>query len=206
MNEILIAFSKDSPSQVSALAKKVRLALLSPAGLGYFPSPEPSMAAIETAITVLDKAIAAEDSSSAAALRKSLIADLVKQLLRLVNDLELTADGDPVMLAATGFDLRKKPGARRTGPIATPENLRLRHSPISGDILAKVKAVEGADNYHAQSALSPDGPWIDIDPFSNSQQILFKGLPRGKDVYIRVRANGPNGPGGWSDIATIMVI
>jgi hypothetical protein len=35
--------------------------------------------------------------------------------------------------------------------------------------------------------------------------MLFTGLPRAKDVWIRLRVQGTNGPSGWSDPATILV-
>lgn len=41
-----------------------------------------------------------------------------------------------------------------------------------------------------------------------SQKIRFRGLSRGKDDHfrVRVRALGANGPSGWSDVATLMVV
>lgn len=37
-------------------------------------------------------------------------------------------------------------------------------------------------------------------------EMLFTGQSRGKDYYFRVRASGANGPSGWSDLATTMVV
>ncbi len=61
--------------------------------------------------------------------------------------------------------------------------------------------------YEAQYTLGDPtvGPWIDIEPFSSSRHFEIPGLPRGKDVWVRVRARNANGPGPWSDPATTMV-
>ena len=76
-----------------------------------------------------------------------------------------------------------------------------------GEGLCKCAATALADSY--EGAWTPDptnGPWTSIAPTTSSQDILFTGLDRGKDYYFRVRAIGANGPSGWSDVATMMVV
>jgi hypothetical protein len=41
--------------------------------------------------------------------------------------------------------------------------------------------------------------------FASTRGFRLHGLQRGKDYWARVRGVGPNGPGAWSDPATIMV-
>jgi hypothetical protein len=41
--------------------------------------------------------------------------------------------------------------------------------------------------------------------FASTRGIGITGLTRGKDYWARIRAVGPNGPGAWSDPATILV-
>ncbi len=54
--------------------------------------------------------------------------------------------------------------------------------------------------------LDPDaGPWTGGFSFPSTRGMLFTGLPRAKDVWIRLRVQGTNGPSGWSDPATILV-
>jgi len=70
-----------------------------------------------------------------------------------------------------------------------------------------VAAVALASGYEAHYTLDPtSGPWTSINSVTDSQKILFTGLQRGKDYYFRVRALGAKGPGGWSDVATMMVV
>lgn len=205
MNEISINFHPLSNKGMLALAAKVHHALTTAPAIDYFPDPQPSLPQLKELHDLFAAALAQETSISVSALRRSRRKDLIKFLIELSVYLELRANGDMMKLAATGFNLKKKP-IRSGAATGIPENLRAAITGISGQLLARCKAVPGARTYHAQYALSPDGPWIDIDPVSSSQKILFKGLPRGKDVYIRVRAFGPNGYSGWSDIAVVMVV
>jgi len=94
-----------------------------------------------------------------------------------------------------------------SGPLPAPQNLRVKTTGITGEALAKVAAVPLASGYEAQSTLEPtSGPWTSINSVTDSQKILFTGLQRGKDYYFRVRAIGANGPSGWSDVTTMMVV
>ena len=131
---------------------------------------------------------------------------LVADLQRLAGGLELVAAGDLVQLSASGFALKKK-GVRSTAPLPAPENLRVKPTGISGEAGLKCKAVPRADIYEVAYTRDPTtGPWTSLPGFTNSQAMLVTGLERGKDYYFRVRAIGANGPGAWSDVATMMVV
>jgi hypothetical protein len=59
----------------------------------------------------------------------------------------------------------------------------------------------------SQHAANADaGPWTNDGIFPSSRNITLTNLERAKDVWVRVRAIGRLGPGGWSDPATILVI
>ncbi len=47
---------------------------------------------------------------------------------------------------------------------------------------------------------SPDG-----GSFPKSRGMAISGLPRAKDIWVRVRVLGTNGLGDWGDPATILV-
>ncbi len=110
---------------------------------------------------------------------------------------------------------RRCGGGRRRASIRQPrmipprwsENLRVKTTGTAGEAMCKCKAVPLADSYECAWTLDPiNGPWTTIPPLSSSQNMLFTGLSRGKDYYFRVRAIGANGPSGWSDVATMMVV
>lgn len=68
-------------------------------------------------------------------------------------------------------------------------------------------ASKRAKSYQVQSSLDPNfGVVTDYDPFSGSRNITLTGLPRAKDIWVRVRAIGPHHTkSAWSDPATILV-
>ena len=206
MNELNVGFSEYSGAALKQKAQLVITTLSSAPGDGYFPSPVPTLAALQTAVDALDAALGTESTQANRALRESARETVINLLQQLAPNLETTANGDMAKLAATGFDLRKKP-VRSTGPTPVPQNVRVRTTGTSGEAFVKCSAVALADAYELEHTLDPvDGPWVDGATFTSSQDMLLAGLTRGKDYYFRVRAIGSNGPSGWSDVATMMVV
>lgn len=206
MNELSIGFTRDTNTALCAKAYAIHTALTTAPGSGYFPVTAPTMPVFKTAIDNLQNAESLENTQTNAALRKSLRDALIPLMQELALGLELAAKGDMVKLSATGYGLNKKP-ARSTGTVPAPENLRVSTTGIAGEALCKCSKVPLAVSYEAAYTLDPNtGGWTTITPVTSSQNILFTGLSRGKDYYFRVRAIGANGPSGWSDVATMMVV
>lgn len=116
------------------------------------------------------------------------------------------ANFDRVKLATTGFDLRKTPVVSNLPP-NVPGNLRLKFGQASGSVRVLFDPPGRAKSYPVQITPDPNaGRWIDVDIFSSSRNIVLTGLTRAKDIWVRVRAIGPNNTkSGWSDPATILV-
>ncbi len=206
MNKLSIGFSQSSSPTVFAKSSHIYTALTTAPGSGYFPAPSPTMPIFKAAIDLLGISLNAETTPTVAAAREANRLKVVNLLQKLAAGLELTADGNLVSLAASGYDLKTKP-TRSTTPLPPPINLRVATTGTSGEAMCKCKAVPLADTYECEWALDPmHGPWTGISPVSNSQAIFFTGLDRGKDYYFHVRAIGANGPSGWSDVATMMVV
>ena len=160
---------------------------------------------ITTAVEALRAAINSSGPSRAEAIDAAFnaLADLLSRVatnapqMPNVTDTELAAIGLPQVKART----------RETQPPAPCQNLRVSH----GDNPGEVDAVcEPAGNnirlYDIQWTLDPNnGPWTDGPSSPNSRDFKLTGLPRGKDIWVRVRARNTVGPGAWSDPATIMV-
>lgn len=206
MNELSVGFSQTSDTKLFTKASLIHTSLTTPPGVTYFPVTSPTMTDFKTGIDAFRGALSGELTSANAALRASTRTTLVNLMQKLAAGLELAADGNMVHLAATGYDLKQKP-VRSTGPLPAPQNLRVSTTGTSGEAMCKCKAVPLADSYECAWTLDPtNGPWTSLPGVSNSQSILFTGLARGKDYYFRVRAIGANGPSGWSDVATMMVV
>ncbi|MBC7979361.1 MAG: hypothetical protein H7Y36_02235, partial [Armatimonadetes bacterium] len=140
MNELNVGFSQDSDAKVLAKAVTIHTALTTDPGLGYFPVTSPTAAVLKTAIDGFQAALGLDNTSANAAKRKEKREALILLMQKLAAGLELTADGNLVHLAATGFDLKTKP-TRSTGPLPAPENLRAKTTGIAGEALCKCKAV-----------------------------------------------------------------
>lgn len=206
MNELSIGYSQDSDATILAKAMKIHTALTTQPGLGFFPTPVPTMVIFKTVIDALQNALAGESTAANSALRRQKRDELVLLMQKLAAGLELTADRNLVALAATGYDLKAK-ATRSSGPLPAPQDLRVKTTGTTGEALCKCKAVPLADSYECAYTLEPvNGPWTALPAMSSSQNMLFTGLTRGKDYFFRVRAIGANGPSGWSDVATMMVV
>ncbi|HEY2615425.1 MAG TPA: hypothetical protein VGI42_06920 [Chthoniobacterales bacterium] len=171
-----------------------------------FTTTDPALAVILSDLDELKQALGmpkgqARDQAILAARRK-----LEGHLADLATNLEKTASGDRVKLATTGFGLRKQAGQSSDAP-STPLNLRLKATGVSGEVQVLFEASPRAKSYQVQTSLDPNGGvWTDYDPFSSTRGIVLKGLLRAKDIWVRVRAIGPNNTkSGWSDPATILV-
>jgi hypothetical protein len=206
MNELMIGYAQDTDIKVFNKAAIIHTALTTAPGNLYFPTTHPTMAVLQSLIDALQVNLSTGNTPATNALRQQARDALTEQLPILAAGLEIVANGNLAHLAATGFELKTKP-SRSNLPTAIPTNLRLATTGTAGQAMARVVAVHLANAYEGRWTLNPtNGPWITIPPTTDSQKILFAGLERGKDYYFEVRAIGSNGPSGWSDVATMMVI
>ncbi|MCG3148101.1 MAG: hypothetical protein PCFJNLEI_01923 [Verrucomicrobiae bacterium] len=116
---------------------------------------------------------------------------------------------DPAKLTKV-FELRNAP----TPAGATPRVLNLKLS--AGDSAGEVDSAwnslykDGVKSYEVQTVLNPlnndpsAGPWQQ-HPSVTKSKCTLAGFTSGARIWQRVRAIGPQGPGDWSDPATIIV-
>jgi hypothetical protein len=168
--------------------------------------PNPALTAVITALTDYQAALAMPGKTPArdAAVAATRVA-LENSLQMLAATLEMLAGVTDEQLATTGFDLPKV-RTKTEAPVEAPTNARLKATGTSGQVQVLCDSVERAKAYEAQFALDPNATqWTDAGTFPNTRSITIQGLQRAKDYWVRVRAVGPNGPGAWSDPATILV-
>src|SRR5207302_5626781 len=202
MNKLNTGFSKLSENDFDNKAQAIVAALT---GNANFPTTTPPLATITASVGAYQTALAMQPGQARDAAVAATRTTLSTQLEQLARGLELTPNVTDAMLATTGFDLRKSP-ASTSDPVIAPGNLRLKQTGVSGVVQVMCDAVTRAQAYELQYALDPNaGPWSDGGTFVSTRGIGMTGLNRGKDYWARVRAVGPNGPGAWSDPATILV-
>ena len=172
--------------------------------LAVFAALKPTPAQITAAVEGLTAAMAMIGPG-----RRQAIATAFRVLADLLGEVATNA---PQVTGATDTDLAQiglppvKTPTRVTSVPGVCENLRLRHGTMPGAVAATCKPP--ADNirlYESQYTLDPSAEWTNGESSPNSRAFLLTELPRGKDIWIRVRAINTIGAGPWSDPATIMV-
>ena len=174
--------------------------------IAIFATLTPTPTQISTAATALRAALAMVGSG-----RRQAIDAAFQALADLLGDVATNAPQvvgvDDTDLAEIGLPIAKKPARTTTVPDACP-NLVLKHGPMPGEVRARCRPPKGnIRTYDIEWTLDPTGTdWTDGGTFPNSRAFKLENLPRGKDVWVRVRARNTVGAGPWSDPATIMVI
>ena len=175
-------------------------------GNAKFPSPAPTLDAIGALIETLRDGIASSGPGRAAAIDAGRAA-LASGLAALAANLIATPGVTVADLATTSFD---QPAAKvRSSAVPdAPQNVRLKRGGQSCVVIPQCDAVTsgGVRVYEVEWTLDPNGAtWTDGGSFPNSRAMQLTGLPRAKDIWVRVRVVGTNGPSAWSDPATILV-
>lgn len=186
------------------LDNKAQFIITALTGNAKFPTPTPTLANVQTKLDAYRTAMARDDSGRTAAVDTSR-AELETILGQLAGNLELTSGVTDADLATTGFDMRK-PRTTTDAPIDAPQNVRLRSTGNTGEVQLLCDPADRAKSYEVQHTLDPvNGPWTDAGTFGSTRGIVISGLTRSKDYWMRIRGIGSNGPGAWSDPATILV-
>jgi len=203
MNKLNSGFTRLTDTELDSKAAQIITALT---GNASFPKPEPTLEVLQTKLTAYQTALAKPDGVARTAAVRSAREDLSNTLQQLARNLELTPNVTDTQLATTGFDLRKPTGQTSEAPLV-PGNLRLKTTGVTGEVQFVFDSSARARAYEIQTTIDPNtGNWTQNGMFSSTRAVVVGGLSRGKDIWGRVRALGPNNTSsGWSDPATVMV-
>jgi hypothetical protein len=166
-----------------------------------FPTPAPSLAMLQEAITNYTADLAAaqyggRDEKAQKNAQKQNLLGILRQLCDYVNSI---AQGDVTILAGCGYPLSKEPQPVILG---TPE-LKVQNG-ASGQLIASSPAVEGAVAYKHKYTADPSSPsWPEILSTKASCKII--GLTPGQVYSVQMEAIGTNDQVTISDVVTKMV-
>ncbi|HEY3662074.1 MAG TPA: hypothetical protein VGL24_02875 [Chthoniobacterales bacterium] len=191
---------------LNAFVAKVKVIIARLTDNPFFPTTDPTLARVQLELNVLAAALILSTPQERKAAVPAARSKLQQTLDDLADDLEATAQMDPVKLATTGFDLRRTTQQSWEAP-GVPQELRLRYTSVSGQVKVLLRAVLRAKGYEVQTATDPtNGPWTTYGTFSSVRGIILEGFPRAQDLWVRIRALGSrNTKGGWSYPGTILV-
>jgi hypothetical protein len=190
----------------SGLESKTQLILSSLTGNANFPTPTPTLAALQTAFDVFQAALVKAGTGNRVDIaEKNEAREVLVNLLRLLCAyVNLTANGNRAMLLSSGFNISKD---REPSIITKPENLKIENGLSSGELLLSVSAVKGAyaylHEYTTDATLAPQS-WVSST--TTASKALLDNLQPGTLYYCRVGAVGANGQLLYSDAASRMVI
>ena len=172
------------------------------AGNPAFPTPIPTLADVQAALTrysndlvaaaTLDRVAVAEKNKSRLQL-ELLLAQLGMYVMFIAN-------GDAAILTSSGYTLSKMPEPRY---ITNPGNVDLGNGITSGELVASVKAVSGAKSYLYQ--IAAEEPKDNTQWESNSStrsKFTFTDLVPGKRYWVRVAATGRDEQVAYSPVAS----
>ena len=199
---VSLAFARLTDNPLVAFSRNV-VTLMT--GNASYVTPMPTLAIVTTATDLL------EDSTQAAmgggrlliATRNANREALLNLLRTLAAYVMASCQSDVLILLSSGFDAVKTPSP--VGVLDAPENLSLGYTGTSGEFQLRFKAVKNANNYSLESALVPEGPYVS-QGISSSSRSVISGFTPGVSAWVRVCANGTQGPSGWSVPTTAMAI
>ena len=211
MATLNLGLSRKNPEQVIALGTLVHGRLVpAPPATPPIPNLATKAATLLTATTAADAANNAYEDGKAALVVLKQNRDAAVDALRVVHTatakaVESECNGDPVLLAASGYTLAADSGSTSEPP-AQVKNLSVTAGDADGEVDVQHDPAARAKTYELQiTTVDPvAGPWVP-NCLPSSSRCTIKNLTSGQRVWVRVRGIGANGPGAWSDPATKIV-
>ena len=173
-----------------------------------FASVNPSTATVSAKkIQYADALVKADDGTVAdTALKNKKRAELEELLTAQATDCARIANGNLPLYLNTGYEAKKTKGSP-VGELSAVTGVELFYGDNSGDLKIKWNTMPKAQNFTLQiysDINNPDTSVIKeyIIKKIGRRKTTLSGLPSGKIVFARVRANGGStGHGAWSDPA-----
>ena len=208
MAKVKLSLGTMSPDQILSLADQIVTAMT---GNANFPTPNPPLASVSTALATATAKVAAQKAAVLAARkatddRDAAIAALVALLTSLGDHVSSVSGGNRVKIESAGMGV--KASGAPVGPLAQVPNLSVTAGDAEGRLDLQWDPVRGTSNYQVQMSTDPNVPanWKLVDSCSSSKFSLM-GLTSGQKLWFRVKARAPKAvnDGAWSDPATKIV-
>ncbi len=192
----------------NSLAEKAQHIVNSLTGNTAYPTPEPTLATVQTAIDSFTTALANQaNMGKQGTLVKNQQRDALEQLLNQLGLYVQTQGGnDAVTLQSSGYDLQKGKGAP-IGILPKPSDLKIVPGPNPGTMKVSFAAIDGANTYLFQYTDIPaNGGTVWQSLYSGKSTYLIDGLISGKQYTFRVCGIGTDPTLVYSDAITSFVL
>ena len=190
MTKINLGFGKYTEANLLVAAQAVLAAMT---GNLNFPTPTPTLAAVQTSISDYSTALSAakEGGKTNVAVKNQKKEDVISVLVALANYVTFTSNGDEVMLTSSGFPLNKQ--REPLPPLGKPEILKLEDGMNIGDLTVTIAGMKAARTFLYQCTKDPltdDSIWTGQN--STLTKFGFTNLDSGAKYWCRVVAYGTN--------------
>jgi hypothetical protein len=189
------------------LLAKVRAILAAMNGNINYPSPNPSLPAVQAACDEFSDALAAagDGGKSLTSLKNQKRKALVPLVRALAFYVQVTCNGDYTMLLTSGFPTHQTVRLP-TGALPMPEELKVSLGLYTGQLDGKVAPVAGALIYGWRLTTAAQPDVIVQSKQGSAANVTFAGLTPG--VIYRLEANciGTAGTSAWTGPAMQMVV
>lgn len=169
-------------------------------GNEHFPTPDPNLEELQTAITSFLSAIikaknGSKDDTADKNAKRQILVDLLHRLSYYV---QVTSLGDETIILSSGFDINKQSGT--VGILPKPDNFKVVSGPNKGSIELSCDVVDHASFYEFQYTMAPiasTNVWQ--LKTSTKRKILIEGLTSGQQYVFKVAAAGSDPNRIWSN-------
>ncbi len=173
-------------------------------GNSYFPSPVPTLAAVEAQLAKLEAAYTTSQTR-----QKGTVADMHAELKTLCLQLKMlamyvedTANANPEM--AVGIMASSGMPARKTLEVP-PKLFTVKLTGIPGEVRLNNKAVPGASYIYAMTTdPKTSATWVNII-FSREVKNVYGGLVSGTRYYFRTAIVQKSVQGPWSEVINMII-
>jgi hypothetical protein len=200
IQKILINFK---PYSEADLVQYVQAIILALTGNTYFPTPQPTLPVVTTALEELQDAMSkAANGGPADTAEKDLKrAALVVLLKQLASYIELVSAGNVAMMLSSGMKTSKEPSP--VGPLPKPSMFEAEVAG-KGMIRLLVNAIYGAKLYKFEYKQQGATEWTEVTV--TKSKLLLTGLERGKEYFFRVLPMGVSEVRQYSDEISSFVV
>jgi hypothetical protein len=176
-------------------------------GNASYPTPDPTLAAVTTALNDFTTALAnaADGGVTLTSIKNDKRAALVALLRDLANYVQVACNGDLTVLLSSGFPIQK-PQRNPIGVLPAPVNLTVNLGSLTGELDAVVPPVFGASVYNWRLTATNAPTVIVQTAQTTGGRTTFSGLTPGVAYTAQVNAVGAAGPSDWSNPVSKMAV
>ncbi len=172
-----------------------------------FPTPVPTLLALDAVLDELELQINASATGNKVAIAAKKVArkNVIDTLRLMAVYVQSASGGVETKILSSGFEVRAS--SQPVGQVSAPQNVRVETTAVPGQSIVRCDAVKGATAYVVEINTGDPADELlwKLGAISSSVRVVINGLPSVHVVWFRMYAVGASGKGGVSDVARAIV-